>query len=335
MIDDLDDDEGVTLVDETQGRNDQDMFDTSILDDEEVVAEKEVSAADPVTTTNELVTTIGIKVSTVAIISQILMNAITLAKALIDIKTLKRKAKEIVMQEPSEKPTPTPIVSSQQPSMAKDKDKAKMIEPEKPLKDQIMIDEEVARNLEAELEEEEDARKKHFAALRAKEKRSKPPTKAQKRKIMSTYLKNMAGYKHGYIVGEGSGKAAEGSSKRARDDVTIEATPLSSKLLAIVDYKIYEEGRKSFFKIIRADARFKKTKPVNDMDNLLFQTLKTMFEHHNMVYYLLVERMYPLTRNTLHQMWNDVRLQVDYEVEMAYDLLRLIWRQISESYVPE
>nr|GEV74036.1 hypothetical protein [Tanacetum cinerariifolium] len=26
--------------------------------------------------------------------------------------------------------------------------------------------------------------------------------------------------------------------------------------------------------------RFKKTKPVDDMDNLLFQTLKTMFEHH-------------------------------------------------------
>nr|GFD31364.1 hypothetical protein [Tanacetum cinerariifolium] len=40
MIDDLDADEGVALVDETHGRNDQDMFDTSILDDEEVVAEK-------------------------------------------------------------------------------------------------------------------------------------------------------------------------------------------------------------------------------------------------------------------------------------------------------
>nr|GFC04571.1 hypothetical protein [Tanacetum cinerariifolium] len=31
------------------------------------------------------------------------------------------------------------------------------------------------------------------------------------------------------------------------DDVTIEATPLSSKSLTIVDYKIYKEGRKSFF----------------------------------------------------------------------------------------
>nr|GFA93055.1 hypothetical protein [Tanacetum cinerariifolium] len=31
-------------------------------------------------------------------------------------------------------------------------------------------------------------------------------------------------------------------------------------------------------------------------------------------------------------MWNDVRLQVDYEVEMAYDLLRLIRREISKGY---
>ncbi|GKG41173.1 hypothetical protein Tco_0470385, partial [Tanacetum coccineum] len=39
-------------------------------------------------------------------------------------------------------------------------------------------------------------KKKHFAALRAQDKRSKPLTKAQKRNTMSTYLKNMVGYKH-------------------------------------------------------------------------------------------------------------------------------------------
>nr|GFA37647.1 hypothetical protein [Tanacetum cinerariifolium] len=37
-------------------------------------------------------------------------------------------------------------------------------------------------------------RRKHFIAKRAKEKRNKPPTQAQKRKIMCTYLKNMKGY---------------------------------------------------------------------------------------------------------------------------------------------
>nr|GFB22618.1 hypothetical protein [Tanacetum cinerariifolium] len=37
------------------------------------------------------------------------------------------------------------------------------------------------------------------------------------------------------------------------DDVTIKATLLSSKSPTIVDYKIYKEGKKSYFKIIRAD----------------------------------------------------------------------------------
>ncbi|GJY87251.1 hypothetical protein Tco_0501879 [Tanacetum coccineum] len=42
-------------------------------------------------------------------------------------------------------------------------------------------------------------RKKHFAMLRAEEKRKKPPTKAQKRNLMYTYLKNMGGYKHNQL----------------------------------------------------------------------------------------------------------------------------------------
>nr|GFA29980.1 hypothetical protein [Tanacetum cinerariifolium] len=37
-------------------------------------------------------------------------------------------------------------------------------------------------------------KRKHFAAKRGEEKRNKPPTKAQQRKIMCTYLKNMEGY---------------------------------------------------------------------------------------------------------------------------------------------
>ncbi|GJR65020.1 hypothetical protein Tco_0011085 [Tanacetum coccineum] len=39
-----------------------------------------------------------------------------------------------------------------------------------------------------------DKRKKHFARLRAEEKRRKPLTKAQKRNQMCTYLKNMVGF---------------------------------------------------------------------------------------------------------------------------------------------
>ncbi|GJU12203.1 hypothetical protein Tco_1134599 [Tanacetum coccineum] len=131
-----------------------------------------------------------------------------------------------------------------------------MIESEKPLKkkDQIMYDQEVALNLQAQLqaklEEEErltrqkeeeanialieswdntqammdanyrmaqqlqaeeqeqliieeksklfvqllEARKKHFAEMRAREKRNKPPTQAQQRKLYCNYLKNMEVY---------------------------------------------------------------------------------------------------------------------------------------------
>nr|GEY79145.1 hypothetical protein [Tanacetum cinerariifolium] len=146
-------------------------------------------------------------------------------------------------------------------------------------------------------------------------------------------------------------------------EVLIQATPLSSRSRTIIDYKIHKEGKKSYFKIIRADGnshvyqtfekmfknfnrkdlevlcaivkdRFKKEKPVDDMNNLLFRTLKTMFEHHvedNIWKYQQgLAKVYPLTRNTLHQLWSDVRLQVDHDVKMAYDLLRFIRKHIME-----
>ncbi|GKA71434.1 hypothetical protein Tco_0777573, partial [Tanacetum coccineum] len=52
----------------------------------------------------------------------------------------------------------------------------------------------------------------------------------------------------------------------------------------------------------------------------------------NILYYLLVEKMYPLTNHTLHQMFNDVKLQVDYECEMAFELLRLVKKELKEGY---
>ncbi|GJR85051.1 hypothetical protein Tco_0209062 [Tanacetum coccineum] len=112
-----------------------------------------------------------------------------------------------------------------------------MEEPEKSTKrkDQIRHDEEVAQRLQAQMQDElkeEDrlvrqreeeanisswdnmqamidvdyqmaqqiqAEEQEKLTMRAQEKRSKPPTKAQKRNTMSTYLKNMAGYKHNQL----------------------------------------------------------------------------------------------------------------------------------------
>ncbi|GJU87579.1 hypothetical protein Tco_1295125 [Tanacetum coccineum] len=47
-----------------------------------------------------------------------------------------------------------------------------------------------------------DKRRKHFAALRAQEKRNRPPTKAQKRTQMSTYLKHMEEYTYKQLKGK-------------------------------------------------------------------------------------------------------------------------------------
>ncbi|GKE43781.1 hypothetical protein Tco_1471065, partial [Tanacetum coccineum] len=85
--------------------------------------------------------------------------------------TTRLKARGVVVQEPSEFRTTTSSPQASQPSKTKDKGKAIMIEPEVPLKkkDQVALDEEMSRNLEAELqaeliEEERLARKKEEEA---------------------------------------------------------------------------------------------------------------------------------------------------------------------------
>ncbi|GJZ13265.1 hypothetical protein Tco_0548495 [Tanacetum coccineum] len=255
-----DQDEEISFVQEdaeTQGRYDQDIDVTTI--------------SAPITTTGVSVSTVepSTPPTTTTVIKD---DDLTIAQTLMKMRSekSKEKAKErgskenssepatrltkgVTMQEPSESRIRKPVPRSQHD--LKDKGKAKMIEPEKPLKkkDQIKFDEEVAKRLaeelEAELEEEErvsiqreeeanliswdntqammeadyelaqrlqakeqgeltieerlrlfvelmDKRKKHFAKLRAEKIKRKPLTKAQKRNQMSTYLRNMARYKH-------------------------------------------------------------------------------------------------------------------------------------------
>ncbi|GJU95628.1 hypothetical protein Tco_1320384 [Tanacetum coccineum] len=100
-------------------------------------------------------------------------------------------------------------------------------------------------------------RKKHFAMLRAEEKKRKPPTKAQKRNQMSTYLKNMGGYKHNQLKSK-SFKVEEDALKKylvikKDDDIAIDVIPLATKLPVIVDYKLHKEGLMAHYELIRAD----------------------------------------------------------------------------------
>ncbi|GJT35475.1 hypothetical protein Tco_0925894 [Tanacetum coccineum] len=169
---DLDADAEVTLVDETQEMNDDNlMFDTDVLEEQEKeVAEKEVSTADPVTTAGEVVTTANVEATT-ANAPTTTIDELTLAQTLIEIKaakpkvvtsaattttTTRPKARGVVVQEPSEfQTTSSPLQASQLPQ-AKDNGKAIMVEPERSLKkkDHVALDEKMARNLEAQMQAE-------------------------------------------------------------------------------------------------------------------------------------------------------------------------------------
>ncbi|GJX70649.1 putative ribonuclease H-like domain-containing protein [Tanacetum coccineum] len=330
----LDADKEVTLIDETQEKNDEEMlFDVQDdLQGKEVIAEievteKEVSAADPVTTIGEVVTTANVEVITVSAPTTTI-DELTMAQTLIEIKaakpkavtsaattttTIRPKAKGVIVQDPSEfKTTSSPSQASQLPQ-AKDKGKAKMVEPEKPLKkkDQIAMDEEVARNLEAqlqaELEEEErlsrlkeeeasialleswddtqammdadfqlakqmqteeqeqlsieeksklfvellEKRKKHFVALRAQEKNELESDNSKKQKIDE----------HVKVKKDDDQEEAE-MKKHIEivkdDEVEIDAIPLATKPLMIVEYKIVKEGKFIYFQLIRVDGSSKR-----------------------------------------------------------------------------
>ncbi|GJW16401.1 reverse transcriptase domain-containing protein [Tanacetum coccineum] len=240
-----------------------------------------------------------------------------------------------------------------------------MKEPEKPLKkkDQIKFDEEEALRLKAKFDEEDrPAREKAqqveeaniaWDDIQAKFKvnyqlaqRLKKSIREKEQTTNKSSIKEFHVYEKA-LEQESSKKQKVDDDKETeelkqcmeiilddRDDVTIEATPLSTKSLTIMLKSFDREDLEVLWSIVKA--RFKKTKLVNYIITFLHLNLKTMLEHHleynNILYYLLVEKMYPLTKHTLHQMFNDVKFQVDYECEMAFEFLRLFKKQLKEGY---
>ncbi|GJW72389.1 putative ribonuclease H-like domain-containing protein [Tanacetum coccineum] len=179
-IADIDADAGINLV-STHFDADTDMFRVQDLVGDEVVVESEVVV--------KVASTIPVSVATTTT-TVITNDEITLAKALAELKSAKLPT--IIAEQ-----APTPTVSLQQPSQLNVQDKA-MIDVDYQMAQQMQEKEQEKLSIEEKSKlfiQLLEARKKHFAAIRAKEKRNKLPTKAQKRNAMSTYLKNMAGYK--------------------------------------------------------------------------------------------------------------------------------------------
>nr|GEZ54497.1 hypothetical protein [Tanacetum cinerariifolium] len=338
-IADIDVDAKTTLVDETtedQGRyNDQEMFDTEVLNDEEVVIKKAVAVKEVDAAQDQ------VSVATTTTAKDLTVDDITLAKVLKALKTSKPKITGIVVrdhEEPSKSKTtttPTSVADSTRP-------KAKgivMKEHSEETTTTILIPTQ-------DLQQESTKKQKVYDDQEAAElKRCLEivPDDEDEVTINDTPLS----FKSPTIIDYKIHKEGRKSYFQIiRADGSSQMYYTFSKMLK----NFNREDLKLLWSIVKA--RFEKVQPVNDLDCYLLHTLKSMFEHHvedsvwknqqglakvknwklidscgvhcvsmqNTAYYLLVEKMYPLTNYTLTQMLNDVRLQVNYEVKMAYDL---------------
>ncbi|GJR41796.1 hypothetical protein Tco_1309899 [Tanacetum coccineum] len=163
-INNIDANAEINLVDESQGRRDDHlMFDTCVFNDEEVftgqdMAEKEVSTADPVTTAGEVVTTTNVEVSTVSPTAATITTVeLTLAQTLAELKSAERTTQSTKYS------TSTDHIQE--------------------------------KGLKLSIQQLFGPQKKKILTAIEQGKKNKPPTKAQQRSIMTTYLKNMAGWK--------------------------------------------------------------------------------------------------------------------------------------------
>ncbi|GKA34608.1 hypothetical protein Tco_0721037 [Tanacetum coccineum] len=155
----------------------------------------------------------------------------------------------------------------------------------------ILIDKEKAKLFVQLLEK----RKKHFTALRAHEKRNKPPTKLNREKLCLLISKIWLDTNMDTKVVEGSKTRIESSTKRTGEDLERESSKkqkVSSEQEA-VEEEINDEQEKArlneCMQVVPKDLevlyklvmdKYGDTKPVDDLDLLLRGNLKIIFEPH-------------------------------------------------------
>ncbi|GJY81432.1 retrovirus-related pol polyprotein from transposon TNT 1-94 [Tanacetum coccineum] len=153
---------------------------------------------------------------------------------------------------------------------------------------------------------------------------------------MSTYLKNMTGYKHNQLKSKsydeiqemfdkemkrekvkkqkGDNDQEETEMKRhieivKNDEVEIDAIPLATKPLVIVDYKIDKDGRMGYFKLIRADGSSKRySSMIKMLQGIDREDLETLWK--------LVKAKHENTRpedDYERVLWGDLKLIADEE----------------------
>nr|GEU58333.1 hypothetical protein [Tanacetum cinerariifolium] len=247
-----------------------------------------------------------------------------------------RRKKGVVIRDLEEElsvKTPTETAS-------KDKGKCILVEEPKPIKkkQQVELDEAYARKLQEEFNQDIDWE----AAINHVKQRAKEEPFIQRYQIEEEESRAIASInetpaqkaaKRRKLIKEA--KEAESIKQHLQivpdedDDVFIEATPLARKF-PIVDYQMM------FKKPDRQDNVWRNQSTVHGQALVKSWKLLTSCGVHIISFNttqitLLVERRFPLTKFTLEQMLNAIRLQVEEESEMSLKLIRFTRQQLQEA----
>ncbi|GKE48971.1 hypothetical protein Tco_1480229, partial [Tanacetum coccineum] len=276
-ITDIGKDEDITTVND-QIDADVKMFDVDTLTGDEVLAEQVIAAKDV----------------------NLSVDEVTLAQALIAWKSAKVQEKGDVIKEPSV-PVSTVTASTKDTKFDEEVRLARE-KAEKKQEANVVLTEEWD-DIQAKIERKEESTLQQKS--RREEEQTTNPSSINKNHV---YLPKKYGRKEAQRLEEQiflfySEDLEQESTKKQKmeedkdtaelkrlmevipdeEDVAIDVVPLATKPLTIVDWKIHKEVKKSYYledqyKLVKA--KYGSTRPVEDLDLVLWSDLKTMFEPH-------------------------------------------------------
>nr|GEU66713.1 hypothetical protein [Tanacetum cinerariifolium] len=317
MIDVIDADDDITLVN-VQDDADKEMFDVNVLDGEEVsVVEQKV-----VEDVNDQKVVKGVVkvINTPKLIIDDDQDSVV--GDIVSVASVATTVKGLVIQELGKS---TIIISFQQPHGIC---KGILTEPVKPKKReyQIMLDEEVILKLQAEFDEEERlAREKtekeqevNIALIETWDDiHAKIDTleqswwKAKKKRVGTELIQEIT-----------KKQKVEDDKETTKLKQFMEIIPDKEEVVIDVIPLAVKEDLENLYKLVKA--KYESTRPVEDLDLLLWGDLKSIFKPHvETESYMLVEKKDLLTPPVLSMML-EKKLIIEYESEMAYQLLKFI-----------
>nr|GEY80751.1 hypothetical protein [Tanacetum cinerariifolium] len=282
---------------------DMDHANTVLSMQEEESEPVELQEVVDIVTTTKIITEVVTAASTTITTVDVPVLAATTVAAPTLTAAPKRRTKGVVIKDPEESTTTTSIIVY---SESKSKDK--------------VID-------HVNKKAKEDPAVKRYQALKRK-----PQTEAQVRKNMTIYLKNVDGFKMDYFkemyyddicpIFEAKFDSNVAFLQKTNEQIDEE----DSRALKRINETLAEKAAKGKSWMRRSVYGLAKVKGWKLLESygvqiITFTTIQLI---------LLLERKYPLTRFTLDQMLNVVRLEVEEESEVSLKLLRFIQQQHQE-----